>query len=102
MNGSKIFEAPAANTSTVFLDWFKDQSQLVWEEGLEDLWNLAPYDGITLNHNTPSIDCNGGRPLCNGERLSMLQDDGKDTSWYLHYGAEMMTKVSTYFIPFIP
>lgn len=31
MNGSKIFEAPTTKTSTVFLDWFKNQSQLVWE-----------------------------------------------------------------------
>lgn len=68
MNGSKVFEAPTKKTSTVFLDWFKYQSQLVWEEGLQDLWNLVPYDGLTLNHNTPTIDCNGGRPLCNLEQ----------------------------------
>lgn len=65
MNGSHIFEAPSNNKSMVFLDWFKPEAQNVWERGLYDLWHQVPFDGISLTHNTPSIDCDGGRPNCN-------------------------------------
>lgn len=57
--------------TTVFLDWFNSQSEEIWQLGLHDLWNLVPFDGVNLNHNSPTIDCDGGRPNCD-----VAVDDG--------------------------
>ena len=72
--------------------------------------NGVPYDGILLDLNSPTIFCEGGRPLCNNDpqpadaesvKRRLLSED-LNTTWYKTYGSEYMNASSTYFLPFIP
>lgn len=63
-NESTPFDAPTFSNSTRFLDWFHEKARKVWEEGLFDLWENVPYDGLWLDMNAPTIFCDGGPPNC--------------------------------------
>lgn len=47
---------------TVFLDWFSQNSKTIWAQGLKDLYNLVPYDGLWLDMNEATGFCNGECP----------------------------------------
>ncbi len=47
---------------TVFLDWFNSNASLVWYKGLQDLWNLVPYDGLWIDMNEATGFCSGECP----------------------------------------
>jgi alpha-glucosidase (family GH31 glycosyl hydrolase) len=114
-NGSEPFEAQTFSNKTRFLDWFHDGARGVWEEGLFDLWDAVPFDGLWLDMNAPTIFCDGGHPNCanpyneakpteDARRRQLVRQtaDNVDTTWYLSYGADKMTENSTYWLPFIP
>lgn len=110
-NESTPFDAPTITKSTRFLDWFHEKARTVWEEGLFDLWDNVPYDGLWLDMNAPTISCDGGPPLCTAptkertvkhEPSRRKLGDDLDTSWYSTYGPEFMAENSTYYLPFIP
>jgi len=44
---------------SVYLDFFNIAGVDVWKTGLNDLWGKVPYDGIWLDINEASGDCNG-------------------------------------------
>jgi alpha-glucosidase (family GH31 glycosyl hydrolase) len=48
--------------TTVFLDFFDENSKDVWGKGLRDLHDLIPYDGIWLDMNEATGFCNGECP----------------------------------------
>lgn len=50
---------------TVFLDFFDENSKEVWGEGLRDLHDLIPFDGIWLDMNEATGFCNGECPSGN-------------------------------------
>lgn len=108
MNGTEPFEAQTLSDKTVFLDWFHQDAAKVWANGLLDMWEeLVPYDGIWLDMNTPTIFCEGGRPLCANDRQPEfakrhLAENGTSTDWYTSYSSENMKEKSTYYLPFIP
>lgn len=117
-----IFEAQTYSNSTVFMDWFHNKSKEVWSQGLNDLWDQVPFDGVWLDLNAPTIFCDGGRPKCTNpfetskpetvedvkRRVlaeNPLGDDPNhdiDISWYTRYGASYQANNTTYFMPFIP
>lgn len=108
MNGTQKFEAQTYSNKTVFLDWFHENATKVWADGLLDMWEqLVPYDGIWLDMNSPTIFCNGGRPLCANDpkpefiKRRLVADDAS-TDWYTSYGSDDMSEASTYKLPFIP
>lgn len=105
-NESTVFEAQTYSNHTVFLDWFRQNASNVWSEGLFDMFeNLVEYDGISLELNTPTIWCDGGRPLCQNDNRTMgrrLEAVGESYDWYTSYGSEFMGDNSTWFLPFIP
>jgi|TARA_B110000285_G_C15131559_1_gene623921 alpha-glucosidase len=43
----------------VFLDFFDQGAIDIWKQGLNALWAEVPYDGIWLDLNEASGDCNG-------------------------------------------
>ena len=45
--------------STVFLDWFNENSADVWKAGLGDLYEKLKYDGLWLDMNEVTGFCNG-------------------------------------------
>lgn len=47
---------------TVFLDFFDDAAKEVWGQGLRDLYQIIPYDGIWLDMNEATGFCNGECP----------------------------------------
>ena len=46
----------------VFLDFFNDKSSEIWTQGLMDLYKQVPFDGLSLDMNEPTTDCNGECP----------------------------------------
>ena len=47
---------------TVFLDFFANGTKDVWGQGLRDLYDLIPYDGLWLDMNEATGFCNGECP----------------------------------------
>ena len=45
--------------ASVFLDLFNAKSKDIWAEGLGDLYQKLPFDGIQLDMNEVSGLCNG-------------------------------------------
>jgi alpha-glucosidase len=43
----------------VFMDWLNNECQDVWGQGLKDLYEIFPYDGLWLDMNEPSAFRNG-------------------------------------------
>jgi len=37
----------------VFVDWFNDKCINMWSQGLNDLYEMLPYDGIWIDMNEP-------------------------------------------------
>jgi alpha-glucosidase len=66
---TKIF-----SNETVFLDFFDDRSKDVWGEGLRDLHDLIPYDGIWLDMNEPVSFCNGECPQHSTESTAQTKE----------------------------
>jgi len=106
---------------TVFLDFFGDNAAQIWEEGLTDLYQKVPYDGLWLDMNEATAFCNGecpsyGEPsaktvvnkteeFVSTMRFLAVDDDSNSSaftnhSWYL--SADNQTDESTYFLPFVP
>ena len=48
--------------STVSPDWYNPNSTILWHKGLEDLHNMAKFDGIWLDKNEVSQGCDGECP----------------------------------------
>ena len=46
----------------VFLDFFNDKSSEIWTQGLMDLYEQVPFDGLSLDMNEPTTVCNGECP----------------------------------------
>jgi alpha-glucosidase (family GH31 glycosyl hydrolase) len=46
----------------VFLDFFNDKTSDIWAQGLMDLYEQVPFDGISLDMNEPATVCNGECP----------------------------------------
>jgi alpha-glucosidase len=44
---------------TVFLDFFSDDAADIWNQGLKDLYEKVPYDGLWLDMNEATSFCNG-------------------------------------------
>lgn len=67
----------------VYLDFFNETAVDVWKSGLNDLWDLVPYDGIWLDINEASGDCNGecGATIPN-DTLSNEGPTSKMSSWF--------------------
>jgi alpha-glucosidase (family GH31 glycosyl hydrolase) len=109
----------------VFLDFFNETGVDVWKTGLNDLWDLVPYDGIWLDINEASGDCNGECGAAKPNKtvssedhsaskmsswfnkfeslLSKVQDGGDDytnRTWYKSYADQ--SAESTYNLPFSP
>jgi alpha-glucosidase (family GH31 glycosyl hydrolase) len=102
----------------VFLDFFNQGAIDIWKQGLNDLWDSVPYDGIWLDLNEASGDCNGecGAALPNKTEsttstlfnkveslVAAVQDGGDDFTnhtWYKSYTNQ--TDSSTYNLPFSP
>lgn len=105
-NDNKVFEAQTLSNKTVFLDWFQNKSADVWADGLLDLFEqFVEYDGVSLDLNTPTIFCEGGRPLCVNDPKTFkrpIVKEGENTTWYTTYGSDLMQENSTYYLPFIP
>lgn len=47
---------------TVFLDFFSDDAADIWNQGLKDLYEKVPYDGLWLDMNEATSFCNGECP----------------------------------------
>ena len=60
--------------NSVFLDFLADDSTLVWHNGLDDLFQKIPYDGVVLNMNEASAFCNGECPDGKPEPQSTLKE----------------------------
>ena len=45
--------------TAVFVDWFNDKCMNVWAQGLYDLHNLVPFDGIWIDMNEPTTFIHG-------------------------------------------
>jgi alpha-glucosidase len=43
----------------VFVDWFHEKSSIMWNQGLYDLYEQVPYDGIWIDMNEPTSFVNG-------------------------------------------
>lgn len=64
---NKMLNAGALTTSvwqnhTVFLDFLANEAKDIWAQGLIDLWDQIPYDGIWLDMNEATGFCNGECP----------------------------------------
>jgi len=102
------------------LDFFNDAAIGIWKDGLNDLFDLVPYDGIWLDLNEASGDCNGECGATLNETaesapnmsswfnkfeslLSTVQDGEDDITnhtWYKSYNNQ--SSESTYNLPFSP
>lgn len=47
---------------TVFLDFWAEDAKKIWAEGLKDLYDKVPYDGLWLDMNEATLFCNGECP----------------------------------------
>jgi hypothetical protein len=47
---------------TVFLDFWADDAKKIWADGLKDLYDKVPYDGLWLDMNEATLFCNGECP----------------------------------------
>jgi alpha-glucosidase len=87
---------------TVFLDFLSPNATKIWEEGLKDLYDLVPYDGLWLDMNEICSFCDGECPdglNTTNSTNSSSTHVGSD-SWYISYADQ--GNDSTYFLPFIP
>jgi len=48
-NGSLVMKVWPNNT--VFIDWLHPNASVVWHQGLLDLYNKVPYDGLWIDMN---------------------------------------------------
>jgi len=84
--------------NTVFLDWFNDEVVNVWNEGLKDLYEQIPFDGLWLDMNEVTGFCNGECPDSDFKPTS--ENTVGDNSWYQSFSNQ--DDNSTYYLPFIP
>lgn len=68
----------------VFLDFFNDAAVEIWKGGLNDLWDAVPYDGIWLDLNEASGDCNGE---CGATIPNNTETASAAPSWYDKFGS---------------
>ena len=87
----------------------------IWEDGLNDLYNLVPFDGLWLDMNEITGFCNGECPNHPITPMSPEQSQKRevcmevveqrerltdDDSWFTSYSQDGNS--STYYLPFIP
>ena len=96
---SGALTADVNSKKTVFLDLWSESAKNIWSHGLKNLYeNEVSFDGLWLNMNEPTIDCNGE---CPKEKKSEGLDHLKDNElWYQSLGDQSTN--STYNLPFIP
>ena len=99
-------------TYIAFVDYFSEDGQNIWKQGLTDLSKLVIYDGIWLDENEPTGQCPGECLALNQTKKIMslrrfLQEEtavdsqGFDMhSWYK--SAKNEDENSTYWLPFTP
>jgi len=98
---------------TVFLDMFSADAAKIWHDGLTELYNQVPFDGLWLDMNEATGVCNGECP--NGKKSEVFEKNpveeevffGPDTTekfinntWYSAWTSQ--SEPSTYKLPFIP
>lgn len=108
------------NNSVVLLDYLANDTKAIWEQGLKDLHDLIPYDGLWFDLNEATAFCNGECPDNNANKGESVQDKAQivkdrlqnlinndnsnetvnNHTWWFSYGNQ--DDNSTYFLPFIP
>lgn len=102
----------------VFLDFFHDDGVRIWGDGLSNLFDLAPFDALSLENNEATGQCDGECPMgvpvpppanftnnfytkypLQGPLTQELSDRQNET-WYFIYTNQ--TNSSTYALPFTP
>lgn len=63
----------------VFLDFFNQTAIEIWKQGLNDLWATVPYDGIWLDLNEASGDCDGE---CGATLPNNTETASAASSWF--------------------
>lgn len=61
--------------SSVFLDFFNNKSRDIWSQGLSDLQDDLPFDGIWLDMNEVTGFCNGDITDTSKQCLTMQKKD---------------------------
>jgi alpha-glucosidase (family GH31 glycosyl hydrolase) len=54
-----VLESKGVSNSSVYLDFFNNNSYSIWYDGLYKLYNLTNFDGIWLDMNEPTTLLNG-------------------------------------------
>jgi alpha-glucosidase (family GH31 glycosyl hydrolase) len=88
---------------TVYLDFFKKETQEVWAQGLTTLEGLLDFDGLWLDMNEATGFCNGECPdgiVPNYTKPNSTDPGTLGASWW--YGYNNQAENSTYYLPFIP
>lgn len=79
---------------TVFLDFFSDAGITLWNQGLTELYDTVPYDGLWLDMNEVTGFCNGECPFHRGaghsvaDKFTSLVAKEKvedNSTWYTSY-----------------
>lgn len=89
----------------VYPDFFENRAKGVWQQGLEDLQDTLPYDGVYLRKNSPYGYCSGECPspqfaggAAKGAELG--NETKQKHGWWSSY--DKQEEASTYELPFIP
>lgn len=105
---------------TVFLDFLSEGAKEIWGQGLRELWDSVPYDGLWLDMNEATGYCDGECPEVKQgpmtkqdhnelvgkvrRRLQDLADNDqeiKNYTWWFSFNNQNISE-STYYLPFIP
>lgn len=88
------------NNHSVFLDFFSVDACMVWEEGLDDLFDQVPYDGLWFDMNEITAFCDGECPEGPPNKTNSTTEPFGQDQWYMSFPQNNGS--STYFLPFIP
>lgn len=72
-NTKKTLIAAVWPGSAVFLSWYSPHASMIWQTGLQDLYNQIEFDGIWLDMNEIASFCRGECPP-KGEEISMPEN----------------------------
>lgn len=90
---------------TVYLDFFNDGAKQLLAQGLNDLYEKLPFDGLWLDMNEPTGNCNGEcpdglpDPELKADRMGLDPNQTNNTWWW---SFNQQDEISTYKLPFIP
>ena len=65
---------------TVFLDFWDEDAKRIWADGLKDLYDKVPYDGLWLDMNEATTFCDGECPKGSDDYTNSTPYDGN--SWF--------------------